>query len=136
MIKIKNYVTFISDFFDEFMDIENADKTPVGYALANAISNRIPSANTPFQHSYYGWQFSFESFHGEKAWLTLQQPGPWLIIVEAKTLWFDKKECKLTKHQSAIAVVGKALNDMPEISDITWLTREEFVMQQRQKRGT
>ena len=131
---IKNYATFISAFPDDSEESPDGDVlVPDGRALASAIAGEISAARSPYQHSFYGWRFEFKCPSGRDAWVLLQQPGPWLLIVEAKTGWLERGTKKDAAFEEAVQLVKAAMTSISAISGISWLTQEEFTQSQRKK---
>ena len=128
----RNHATFLSTVPDDAEESESGDVLiPAGHALAKAIAERIPSAGLPHQHSFYGWRFEFKSGSGRDAWALLQQPGPWLLIVEARVGWLESGSKKAKAHEEAVELVRAAMSGIPQISDVIWLAQDELTRNQR-----
>ncbi len=130
---IKNYATFQSAFPDDSVEDEVAAPVPAGRALAEALASKIASAGSPYQHSFYGWKFDFKSTSGRQAWALVQQPGPWLLIVEAKVGWLESSSKKSLALEEVVRVVDSALRTLPDVSGVEWFTQDEFTESQRRK---
>jgi len=129
----RNYATFESTFPDDSVEVEGSEPVPAGRTLAMAIASGIASAGAPYQHSFYGWRFDFKSSSGREAWALIQQPGPWLLIVEAKVGWLESGNKKAIALDEAVYLIVSALKTVPEVSGLTWFTKDEFAESQRRK---
>lgn len=131
----KNFCTFSAAFIDDAVENEEGDiVVPAGKQLTTAISRAIPHSNEPSQHSFYGWTFSFRSPSGRKVSVLIQQPDVWLVIVTAHVKWYEWGVSLPKELEGSIKSVGKALNSVPEISDVKWFTEREYLDSAIQKR--
>jgi hypothetical protein len=127
----KNYAMFKSSFPDDSVENDAGDVIiPAGLNLATAIAAMIPTATAPYQHSFYGWKVDFFSPSGRKAWALLQQPGPWLLIVEAKVGWFESRNKKAEAYADAVTLCQLAISLIDGITEVLWLTRDESLQRE------
>jgi hypothetical protein len=130
---IRNYATFESAFPDDCEENDSGETMPAGRALAVALACNITSAGNPHQHGFYGWRFEFECANGRTAWALVQQPGPWLLIVEGKVGWLESRDKKTATIEEAVLLVESGLKMVREVSAVTWLTQDEFIKSQPRK---
>jgi hypothetical protein len=48
------------------------------------------------------------------------------LIVEAKVGWLESSSSKAKAHEEAAEVVRVALGKLPEVTDVIWLSKDEF----------
>lgn len=123
---IKNIAKFSAHFQDDSEDGVDGDVlVPAGRNIASAIVSHMASASAPCQHSFYGWRFEFRCPSGNEAWALLQQPGPWLLIVEVNG-WFLRESRKDAVLGEAVEVVKRAIDSINEIYDLNWYAQDEL----------
>ena len=90
MNEVKNFAVFRADLPDDSKEANGDVTTPAGGNILEAICNHLGGAGVkttkPSQHGFYGWAAEFE-IGKVIIWLLLQQPGPWLLIVNARASW-------------------------------------------------
>ncbi len=129
---MNNFATFDSSYPDDSTEDANGEViVPAGRTIAEAIAAKLPPEISLGQHSFYGWKFEFEYGVNRRGWALLQQPGPWLLIVEAKTGFFERGKTKESAFQEAIQAIQSAILAVPEITNVAWMSQDEFNASQR-----
>lgn len=126
----RTYVTFLADFPDDIVFNEAGDLlVPGGRNICEKLvecmrAEGIP-ASDPEQYKFYGWEFT-ASLDGAATWLMLQYPGPWLLMVEDRSVkwsWFRKRK---EPSDAALNLIHDTLGKAGKISDISWFTSKEY----------
>ena len=129
---VRTFATFLSEFPDDSEEDGDGDiLVPGGRAIAQALAAKILSAGAPRQHEFYGWKFEFKTTSNKDAWVLIQQPGPWLLTVESKAGWFQKRIGNAADKAEAVDVIRSAIEGIEEISSVSWFTEQEFEMSSR-----
>lgn len=127
LVMSENFAIFESSFpNDERLDEAGELIAPAGRNITAAIADAIESATEPSQHSFYGWRFEFDADERHRAWALLQSPGPWLLIVEAKTGWLEGRKAKKQVLGKAVEALRSAILTVPELSGVEWMSEFEF----------
>jgi hypothetical protein len=129
MTQIKSYAVFESDFPDDSQEQGDEIIVPAGRNILEALCRKLSHAGTeakpPSQRSFYAW---FSEFSLEKAtiWFLLQQPGPWLLIVEAHVGWLTSGHSKADALMRGVKMINDALMNEAQVRELRWMTKEEF----------
>jgi len=136
MSDIESFAVFNADFPDDSSEDGNGNIITVsGRNILTAICEQIGSAGRtitqPKQHSFYGWA---SCFHLDKIQIEilLQQPGPWLLLIESRASWFTGNKVKKDALRQGVAIVNAALSSERRIKDLRWMTRTAFEALKRQ----
>jgi len=129
MDKIKSYAVFESDFPDDSQEKDGEIVIPAGRNILEALCKKLTDAGAdvkpPLQRSFYGW-FSEFTLGKVTIWFLLQQPGPWLLIVEARSGWLTSGRAKADATAKGIGMINNALMNETRIGELDWMTKEEF----------
>jgi hypothetical protein len=129
---IRNFCSFNADFPDDSQENERDDiEIPAGRNLAAALVESLRGSGVqvsdPYQHSFYGWAVDIRT---DKCTIQclIQNPQPWLLIVEARRSLGDRMTGK--RHDGALSqalhTIQQAMNTDPRFTPIGWYTRQEF----------
>lgn len=135
MNDIESYAVFRAEFPDDSTESNGEVVTPAGRNIMEAICRHFSSTGAmattqPAQHSFYGWTTEFQ-IGKVTIWLLLQQPGPWLLNVEARASWLTGGKTKGDASRQGITLVGNALSADSRIKEPRWMTKEKFESSKR-----
>lgn len=129
MNDLDSYAVFRAEFPDDSKEAGGEIVTPAGRNILEAICRHIGSAGItttqPSQHSFYGWVVEFQ-IGKVTIWLLLQQPGPWLLVVEARASWLTGRKAKADALGQGLTLIRNALTADSRIKEPQWMTKEEF----------
>lgn len=131
----ETFAAFSADFPDDSREDNGDIIAPAGQNILAAICSQISlmgiDTTEPKKHSFYGWA---SMFHVDKVGirLLLQQPGPWLLIVESHGSWFTGSRAKATALGQALGIINSALVAENRIKNLKWMTKAKFEDLKRQ----
>lgn len=129
MDETKSYAVFESDFPDDSQEQGDEIVVPAGRNIVEALCEKLSHAGAevkpPSQQSFYAW-FSEFLLGKITIWFLLQQPGPWLLIVEARAGWLTSGHAKTDAMVKGIEMINEALLNEAKIRALRWMTKEEF----------
>lgn len=125
----KSYAVFESEFPDDSQEEGDEIVVPAGRNILEALCEKLSHAGAeikpPSQRSFYAW-FSEFLLGRVTIWFLLQQPGPWLLIVEARAGWLTNGRVKADAWAKGIEMINEALVNEAQVKALQWMTKEEF----------
>jgi hypothetical protein len=126
---MKTFGIFKAEFSDDSVEDQGGIVVPAGKNVANAICERLKALGYETtgiqQHSFYGWAFEFRVGDVTICAL-LQQPGPWLLILEPKGSWLLSNSSKSEAAIKATEIVEEAIRGDRCFAGLRWMTKAEF----------
>jgi hypothetical protein len=129
MKDLASYAVFRADFPDDSKESDGEVVAPAGRNIMEAICRQLASASLaitqPAQRRFYGWTAQFP-LGKATIWMLIQQPGPWLLIVEARASWLTGGKARADALDQGLALMRTALSADPRIKEPRWMTKTQF----------
>lgn len=129
MDKAERYLTFHSKFPDDSTEVEGSIIVPAGRNILEAIRSQLSirgiTNSLPEQYSFYGWTVEF-LVGNVTIWMLLQNPDPWLLIIEARASWLTRSSVKLSALRQGLSWVKQALDAESDIVEQHWMTKKSY----------
>ena len=132
-MKPRTLVTFIAAGFpdDAQWTANGSPLVPEGRATADvlvtALRARGLEVSDATQHEFYGWCFEVAAAGGVE-WCLLQQPGPWLLLVEEKRSVLHRllRSNSDSGLASTLLALDEVLKTDRRFSGVQWFTKEAY----------
>jgi hypothetical protein len=128
-METKSFAVFESDLPDDSIEEGGKIIVPGGQNILRLVCSNLRqsgfSAKEPSQYRFYGWNSEFK-LGKNIVWFLLQQPGPWLLIVEARTTWFCSSHDKELCLNEGVRIIHDALTSDPRIKLRQWMTKSDY----------
>lgn len=104
---------FKSNLDDDSLESSAGDiVVPAGKNVAIAICDQLKvmgyKPTPPKQYSFFGWAFRFR-LDRSMIWILLQQPGPWLLTVDARGTGLHLVKCRCVAHSEIVLLENPVL---------------------------
>lgn len=123
-MQVRTHLTLTTTIPDDAVwDDKDELAVPGGHALISAIHDGIAasadSCESPFQRSFYGWEFTFR-FRGERFIIVVQATEAWLVICEP-----DGKTDEPTTTM-ALELLDRFFTNDKRFNDVRWHFRQDY----------